>query len=72
MKGGLQWKKMTTLMNYELLADEINAMMEVDILCKLTDLSVQDEGDGEDEEEEAINSKREQVSFDEVNAFGYS
>ena len=53
---------------YELLADEINAMMEVDVLCKLSDLSVKDEGEGEDEEDEAINSKRESVSFDEVNA----
>ncbi len=53
---------------HELLADEINAMMEVDVLCKLTDLSVQDEGEGEVEEDEAINSKRESVSFDEVNA----
>ena len=42
--------------------------MEVDVLCKLRDLSVQDEGEGEDEEDEAINSKREPVSFDEVNA----
>ena len=53
---------------HELLADEINAMMEVDVLCKLKDLSLQDEGEGEDEEDEAINSKREPVSFDEVNA----
>ena len=53
---------------HELLADEINAMMEVDVLCKLSDLSVKDEGEGEDEEDEAINSKREPVSFDEVNA----
>ena len=50
------------------MADEINAMMEVDVLCKLKDLSVQDEGEGEYEEEEEINSKREPVSFDEVNA----
>ena len=35
---------------HELLADEINAMMEVDVLCKLRDLSVEDE-------DEAINSK---------------
>ena len=52
---------------HELLADEINAMMEVDVLCKLRDLSVQDEREGEDEEDEATNSKREPVSFDEVN-----
>ena len=43
-------------------------MMEVDVLCKLSNLSVKDEGEGEDEEDEAINSKREPVSFDDVNA----
>ena len=53
---------------HELLADEINAMMEVDVLCKLRDLSVQDEGEGEDEEDEVINSKKEPVAYDEVNA----
>ena len=42
-------------------------MMEVDVLCKLRDLSVQDEREGEDEKDEATNSKRESVSFDEVN-----
>ena len=51
---------------HELLADEINTMMEVDVLCKLSDLSVKDEGEREDEEDEAINSKREPLSFDEV------
>ena len=45
---------------HELLADEINAMMEVDVLCKLRDLSVQDEGEGEDEGVEAITAKESQ------------
>ena len=53
---------------HELLADEINAMMEVDVLCKLSNLSVKEEGEGEAEEDEAIKSKRDPVSFDEVNA----
>ena len=52
----------------ELLADEINAMMEVDVLCKLRDVSLEDVGEGEDEEDEAIISEREPVYFDEVNA----
>ncbi len=42
--------------SHELLADEINAMMEVD---------VKDKEEGEDEEDEAINSKKEPVLFDE-------